>query len=229
MPRLAQVFELANRYGADNVQFDIETKIDPTVEDTVDYVTVTRKVLAVIRHYGMVQRSLLQSFDWRTLVESKKELPALKTVALAQAPTIFPGTPWTAGVPIPADAWSSGTLAQAAKSIGASVLSARYQDITDPLISAAHGRGLLIVPWTVDDAPTMASLIDRGVDGLITDYPDLGRHVMADKGSRYRTGTTRRSTSRATVARARTGPRTRSRPSRTRSPGTSPRSRPTRA
>jgi glycerophosphoryl diester phosphodiesterase len=182
MPRLAQVFELANRYGADNVQFDIETKIDPTVDDTFDYVTFTRKVLAVIRHYGMVQRSLLQSFDWRTLVESKKELPALKTVALAQVPTIFPGTPWTAGVPIPADAWSSGKLAQAAKSIGASVVSARYQDITDALISAAHARGLLIVPWTVDDAPTMASLIDRGVDGLITDYPDLGRHVMADKG-----------------------------------------------
>ena len=61
-----------------------------------------------------VQRSLLQSFDWRTLVESKKELPGLKTVALAQASTIFPGTPWTAGVPIAADAWSGGTLARLA-------------------------------------------------------------------------------------------------------------------
>ena len=174
MPNLAQVFELANRYGADDVQFDIETKIDPTVDDTVDPATFTHKVLAVIQQYGMTQRSLLQSFDWRTLVESKRSLPSLKTVALAQAPTIYPGTPWTAGVPIAADAWSSGSLTGAAKSIGASVVSARYQDITDPLIAAAHEDGLRIVPWTVDDAPTMASLIDRGVDGLITDYPNIG-------------------------------------------------------
>jgi glycerophosphoryl diester phosphodiesterase len=142
MPRLADVFALANRYGANDVQFDIETKIDPTVDDTVDPVTFTRSVVAVIQAYGMTQRSLLQSFDWRTLVEANRELPSLKTVALAQGPTIFPGTPWTAGVPIAADAWSSGSLARTAKSIGASVLSARFQDITDKLIAAAHQHGL---------------------------------------------------------------------------------------
>jgi glycerophosphoryl diester phosphodiesterase len=182
MPTLAEVFRLADRYGADHIQFDIETKIDPTVDDTVDYVTFTRTVLGEIREHRVTDRSLLQSFDWRTLVEAKHELPALRTVALAQAPTIFPGTPWTAGVPIAADAFSGGSLAEAAKSIGASVVSVRFQDITDTLIAKTHRLGLKIVPWTVDDAPTMSSLIDRGVDGLITDYPDVGRQVMAQKG-----------------------------------------------
>jgi glycerophosphoryl diester phosphodiesterase len=182
MPSLAQVFELANRYGAHDVKFDIETKIDPTVNDTVDPVTFARSVLDVIERYGMTQRSVLQSFDWRTLVEAKRELPALKIVALAQASTIFPGTPWTAGVPIAADAWSAGTLADAVKSIGASVVSANFPNITDALIAAAHRLGLLVIPWTVDDTASMRSLIDRGVDGLITDYPDLGRQVMAEKG-----------------------------------------------
>jgi glycerophosphoryl diester phosphodiesterase len=56
MPSLAQVFVLANRYGANDVQFDIETKIDPTVNDTVDYVTFTQKVLGVIRQFGTTQR-----------------------------------------------------------------------------------------------------------------------------------------------------------------------------
>src|SRR5262249_39664976 len=51
----------------------------------------------------------------------------------------------------------------------------------DELIRAVHRLGLDIVPWTVDDAPTMASLIDRGVDGLITDYPNVARDVMAQK------------------------------------------------
>jgi glycerophosphoryl diester phosphodiesterase len=184
MPSLAQVFELANRYGTNDVQFDIETKIDPTVDDTVDYVTFTQKVLGVIRQFGTTQRSLLQSFDWRTLVEAKKELPSLKTVALAQMPTIYPGTPWTAGVPIAGDAWSAGSLARAVKSIGASVVSARFQDILmhDALIPAVHKQGLLIVPWTVDDTGQMEELIEDGVDGLITDYPDRGRTAMAQDG-----------------------------------------------
>jgi glycerophosphoryl diester phosphodiesterase len=46
MPTLDEVFDLAERYGARNIQFNIETKIDPTApNDTVDPFTFTRKVL----------------------------------------------------------------------------------------------------------------------------------------------------------------------------------------
>ena len=38
-----------------------------------------------------------------------------------------------------------------------------------------------MIPWTVDDAPTMNPLIDTGVDGIITDYPDRLREVMVDR------------------------------------------------
>jgi glycerophosphoryl diester phosphodiesterase len=184
MPTLAEVFDLADRYGADDVQFNIETKLDPTIPgDTVDPVTFTTKVVDVIRRHGMVERSMLQSFDWRTLVEARKQLPSLRTVALAQASTIYPGTPWTAGVPIAADAWQ-GSLAEAAKSIGAKVLSPLSQNLTDPLIAAAKQQGLLVVPWTVNDTATMGSLIDRGVDGIISDYPDRLRQVVASRGLR---------------------------------------------
>ena len=44
--------------------------------------------------------------------------------------------------------------------------------------------GLTVIPWTVDDVPTMASLMDAGVDGLITDYPDRLRGLMAQRGLR---------------------------------------------
>jgi len=181
MPTLGEVFKLADRYGADHVQFNIETKLDPTLPgDTVDPVAFVRAVTGVIAEHGKVQRSLLQSFDWRTLVESKRVLPSLRTVALAQLPTIYPGTPWTAGVPIGADAWNGG-LVRAVESIGARVLSPRYNDLNDTLIAAAQQRGLLVIPWTVNDAPTMGSLIDRGVDGIITDYPNILREVAAAK------------------------------------------------
>ena len=49
------------------------------------------------------------------------------------------------------------------------------------MIREAHARGMAVVPWTVDDKATMASLIDAGVDGLITDYPDRLREVLATR------------------------------------------------
>ena len=39
-----------------------------------------------------------------------------------------------------------------------------------------------VIPWTVDDQPTMRALIDAGVDGIITDYPYWLRGVMAEAG-----------------------------------------------
>ena len=46
----------------------------------------------------------------------------------------------------------------------------------------AHALSLKVVPWTVNSAEDMAGIIDMKVDGLITDYPDRARAVMAQKG-----------------------------------------------
>jgi glycerophosphoryl diester phosphodiesterase len=183
MPTLAEVFALVSRYGADRVEFNIETKLDPTLPgETVDPVTFARRVTETIARSGMTSRTTLQSFDWRTLVEARKVLPQLRTVALAQAPTIFPGTPWTAGVEVSSSTPFVEEVARDAKSIGAAVLSPRYQDLTDSLVEAAHHRGLRVVPWTINDPAQMVEAIDRGVDGIITDYPDRLRSVLAAKG-----------------------------------------------
>jgi glycerophosphoryl diester phosphodiesterase len=53
--------------------------------------------------------------------------------------------------------------------------------LTDRLIRKSHRRGLAVIPWTVNDPAQMGALIDRGVDGLITDYPDRLRTVMASR------------------------------------------------
>ena len=45
-----------------------------------------------------------------------------------------------------------------------------------------HDRGLAVKVWTVNDVDRMNQLIDLGVDGIITDYPDRLRAVMAARG-----------------------------------------------
>ena len=48
-------------------------------------------------------------------------------------------------------------------------------------LAAAHALGLKVLPWTVNERGDMRNLIDLGVDGIITDYPDRLREVMIEK------------------------------------------------
>jgi glycerophosphoryl diester phosphodiesterase len=50
------------------------------------------------------------------------------------------------------------------------------------LIARAHDCGLQVLPYTVDLPATMHALLDAGVDGMITNYPDRLRTVLAERG-----------------------------------------------
>ena len=67
------------------------------------------------------------------------------------------------------------------KSAGAAIWSPSFRDLTAALVKEAKALGLAVLPWTVNDPPDMERLIDWGVDGIITDYPDRLREVMAAK------------------------------------------------
>jgi glycerophosphoryl diester phosphodiesterase len=56
---------------------------------------------------------------------------------------------------------------------GADVWSPNYQDLSIKRIQNAHDAGLKVIPWTINDADAMSQLIEWGVDGIITDRPDI--------------------------------------------------------
>ena len=118
-------------------------------------------------------------------------------VALTNGPQFLqpgqPGaSPWLGGIDI--DDFD-GDLVAAAKSFGADAISpvqgfpqgGKISDenftlyVTKEMVEAAHGAGMKVIPWTVDDKATMHQLIDSGVDGIITDYPDRLREVMKEQ------------------------------------------------
>jgi glycerophosphoryl diester phosphodiesterase len=52
----------------------------------------------------------------------------------------------------------------------------------DDLLARAHDRDIKVIVWTVNEPDTMKRLLDSGVDGIITDRPDLLRDVLISRG-----------------------------------------------
>ncbi|MFT5385897.1 MAG: glycerophosphoryl diester phosphodiesterase, partial [Saprospiraceae bacterium] len=52
------------------------------------------------------------------------------------------------------------------------IYSPYYKFIDTILVTTVHAKNMKLIPWTVNDTEEMKKLIDLGVDGIITDYPD---------------------------------------------------------
>jgi glycerophosphoryl diester phosphodiesterase len=182
IPTLASLFALVKQLGANDVQFDIETKVFPhRPNDTVTPEVFVDTLLAAIRAAGMSERVMIQSFDWRTLALVQRLEPAMRTVYLtieSRNSNNVQDPAWTAGR-IARDYPSVPAMIKAA---GGRIWAPNYNNIDATSAQRAHDVGLQLVPWTVNEAADMRRLIDWGVDGIITDYPDRLREVMRERG-----------------------------------------------
>ncbi|MEU4474323.1 glycerophosphodiester phosphodiesterase family protein [Micromonospora sp. NPDC023888] len=200
MPLLREVFALVNRYRAKDVTLNVETKVEagaPTETAPRDqFVQVTA---AEIRAAGLLKQVTIQSFDWGALMRMRQVEPKLPLVALTNYDFLQTGqpgaSPWLGGLDI--DDFGGDPI-KAIRSFGASAFSPVHGmpqngTVTDPgyqpyvtkdMVARAHRYGIKVIPWTVDDVPTMSKLIDDGVDGMITDYPDRLRGLLAQRGYR---------------------------------------------
>jgi glycerophosphoryl diester phosphodiesterase len=177
VPTLAAVFARVKALGADEVGFNIETKVFPTRPDE----TLAPEPLAVVRDAGMVGRVTIQSFDWRTLQLVQRLEPAIRTVYLTvrgrDEDTLEGGT-WTAGLRLQ----DFPSVAHMVNAAGGAIWSPAYRNLSAEAVRGAHELGLKVMPWTVNDPADAQRLIDWGVDGIITDYPDRIREVMRRLG-----------------------------------------------
>jgi glycerophosphoryl diester phosphodiesterase len=180
-PTLASLFERVKALGANDVRFNIETKLDPgKPEDTVSPEAMTRALLKVIDDAGMAPRVTIQSFDWRSLQLVQQLAPRIPTVYLtiqtANTDNVRDG--WTAGFRL-AD---HGSVPKMVKAAGGAVWSPNGGAVTEALVKEAQALGLKVVPWTINAPADLDRFLGWGVDGLITDYPDRLREAMARRG-----------------------------------------------
>ena len=75
-----------------------------------------------------------------------------------------------------------GSVPRLAAAAGCGTWSPYFKELSAAAVAEAHALGLKVVPWTVNAREDLARIIDMKADGLITDYPDRAREVMAEKG-----------------------------------------------
>ena len=200
MPTLEQVLELVKRRGDRDLTLNIETKVEAGApHETAPREQFVQVVASELRRERMLDRVTIQSFDWGALMRMAEVEPRLPLVALV-VPNFLevgrPGaSPWLGGIDI--DDFGGDPVAAVA-SFGADAISPLHGDpqggavywpdyrpfTNRDLVQRAPRAGLEVIPWTVNDRPTMEKLIDDGVDGLITDFPDRLRLVLEDRGYR---------------------------------------------
>lgn len=184
-PRLDELFELARRSGP-ALRLNLEIKITPeSGADTPDPERFAALVVEAVRAAGFADRVTIQSFDWRPLLVVRRIAPEIATACL----TIESGNFNTVGAADPSPwhaqlrrAEHGGSLPRLVQAAGCKTWSMFWRNLSPELAAEAKSLGLVVLPWTVNDPPEMHQLIVMGVDGLITDYPDRLRRVMAERG-----------------------------------------------
>jgi glycerophosphoryl diester phosphodiesterase len=187
IPRLADLFALVRKSGNDLVRYNIETKISPLAPtETAAPEAFARALISAVRAAGMAQRTAIQSFDWRTLKIVQQEAPEIPTVYLSAQQSFMdniqaekPDSPWTAGLHVRN---FGGSIPRMVKAAGGAVWSPYHGEVTRENVKEAHALGLKVVVWTVNEPADMRRMIELGVDGIISDYPDRLRQVAGDAG-----------------------------------------------
>ena len=183
IPTLAEVFALSKH--ADHIRFNIETKLTPASgADVPEPEPFAKAVAAVVREAGLAERVSIQSFDWRILrVLRGVEPDILRGGLTSEQPdydTIQRGksgaSPWTAGLDVNEFGGSVPRLVAAAD---CGVWSPAFADLASESIAEASALGIRVIPWIVNEPDQMDRLVRMGVAGIITDYPDRLRRVLA--------------------------------------------------
>jgi glycerophosphoryl diester phosphodiesterase len=193
MPTLREVFDLVKRYDAP-VKLNVETKYEAGTTETQPLEQFVQALARETRRAGLIGRVTHQSFAWAALRRMHEVEPRIPTVALMEPFRRLDGSirpNYRTWFDLdPAD--YGDDLVRAAASFGPSAISpvhafqqnGRVSDptytpfTTSAMVGEAHRLGMKVIPWTVDDPATMEKLIDDGVDGLITDFPDRLRDVL---------------------------------------------------
>ena len=138
--------------------YNIETKSNPGFDGVFhpnpdEFVEL---LMGVIKEKGIADQVIIQSFDFRTLQYLHEHYPAIKTAMLVED-------------------FDPRSFDEQVKAAGftPTIYSPAYQLVNEKLVKKCHRKNMKIIPWTVNDKETIEKLEKMGVDGIISDFPNL--------------------------------------------------------
>ena len=184
IPRLKDLFELVKAQGNTQVKFAIETKITPQRPDqTPEPERFVQLLLQDIKDHGMSERVQILSFDWRTLQAVQKTAPGMPTVYITAQLAALDNLGIQSGQP---SAWTQhGSVPKMIKAAGGTHWSSFWRELDAQKVREAQSLGLKVLAWTVNDRQSMGQMLDLGVDGLVTDRPDIAAVLLKERGIRW--------------------------------------------
>ena len=152
------------------VRFNIELKLMPAhPEWTVTPEEMVERTLHVVDAADVAGAVTIQSFDWRAPRHVRRTRPEIACGWLTEAATVRAAPLWRGRVEA---ATTMEAVPDAIAGEGGGLWTPFHADLTQELLTRAHGLGLRVIPWTVNEVADMQRLLAWGVDGLITDWPD---------------------------------------------------------
>jgi glycerophosphoryl diester phosphodiesterase len=162
--KVATFDEVLDLAKGTTVQFNVETKSFPNHPEATptpaEFVALI--VAAIKKHNVDPARIILQSFDWRTLAEMRKQYPAIRLSALVGRPAYDPMMGHTD---------PTKDFAAIAKGTGAEIISPDWMLVTPEQVAAAHQAGAQVAPWTPNTPEQWQKMADAKVDAIISDDP----------------------------------------------------------
>jgi glycerophosphoryl diester phosphodiesterase len=178
IPRLAEVIAASEAQSRGQIRYNIETKLTPGAPKLTPPPDVfADRLVATLRQADVVDRAVVQSFDWRTLRHLRRNAPDITLSCLTDDETVPRNgpSPWTAGL----DLRDHGSIPELVAAAGCAVWSPSIRQADEASVRRAQTLGLRVAVWTVNEPTDIEAMLDRGVDALISDYPDRVRQALA--------------------------------------------------
>ena len=184
IPTLGEVIDLLKKKAGKKIKLCIEIKTSPQKPElTPTPEIISDAVVDLLDKERILDRAFIFSFDWRSLLHIQKIAPDLQIVFLSSTSmrhnTIRIGMPgpseWTAGLDV--DDYD-GSIPRLVKAAGGRYWGPKYNQVMSFEIEEAHRIGINVFVWTVDRKRDMLKLIDKGVDGIITNRPDILKSIL---------------------------------------------------
>lgn len=161
------------------LHWNIELKLMPGHPDwTIPAEEMVERVLHIVGAAAAGQRVALQSFDWRAPRHLRRIRPGIAAGWLTDARTVADAPLW-----LGRHVTDMAYVPEAVAAEGGGTWAPHHPDLTEDLLDRAHDLGLQVIPWTVNAAEDIQRLMDWGVDGLITDWPDRALALKGQPGA----------------------------------------------